>query len=138
MAESKAKEEKSSKVIATGKRKTSVARVYLSQGSGNIIVNSRTLEAYFPRQLHRHWILASLEAVNGLKKFDIKTKVEGGGLTGQAGAVSLGVARALVSFDESYRHVLRERGLLTRDPRMVERKKYGRKKARRAFQYSKR
>ncbi len=127
-----------SKVLATGKRKTSVARVYLTPGKGSITINSRTIEKYFPRELYRQWILAPLDAVNGLKKFDVKSKVQGGGTTGQAGAVALGLARALVAYDESYRHLLREKGLLTRDPRMVERKKYGLKKARRAFQFSKR
>lgn len=126
------------KVLASGKRKTSVARVQLMKGEGKIIVNKRPFADYFPRELYKNWILAPLKAINGLNKFNIKVKVEGGGPSGQAGAVALGVARALVAYDESYRPILREKGLLTRDPRMVERKKYGLKKARRAFQYSKR
>ena len=131
-------ETKKTKVLATGKRKTSVARVHLKDGSGKIVINGKDLSDYFPRVLYRQQIIAPLEAVGELKKFDIKAKVEGGGLTGQAGAVSLGVARALVLYDEEYRASLRDKKLLTRDPRMVERKKYGLRKARRAPQYSKR
>jgi len=131
-------ETKKTKVLATGKRKTSVARVHLKDGSGKIVINGKDLSDYFPRVLYRQQIIAPLEAVGELKKFDIKAKVEGGGLTGQAGAVSLGVARALVLYDEEYRALLRDKKLLTRDPRMVERKKYGLRKARRAPQYSKR
>jgi len=130
--------DKKSKVLATGKRKTSVARVQLMPGRGNILINSKPVEQYFPRLLYRQWIMAPLKATNGVDKFDVKAKVAGGGLTGQAGAVALGVARALVIYDESYRGVLREKDLLTRDPRMVERKKYGLRKARRAPQFSKR
>ncbi|MDP8215761.1 MAG: 30S ribosomal protein S9 [Candidatus Kaelpia imicola] len=126
------------KVLATGKRKTSVARVHLKEGSGKIIVNGKGLSEYFPRLLYRQQVTAPLEAVGALKRFDVKAKAEGGGLTGQAGAVGLGVARALVLYDESHRVLLREKNLLTRDPRMVERKKYGLRKARRAPQYSKR
>ncbi len=131
-------ETQKTKVLATGKRKTSVARVHLKDGSGKIVINGKDLSDYFPRLLYRQQITAPLEAVGELKKFDIKAKVEGGGLTGQAGAVSLGVARALVLYDEEYRALLRDKKLLTRDPRMVERKKYGLRKARRAPQYSKR
>ncbi|MDP8233354.1 MAG: 30S ribosomal protein S9 [Candidatus Saelkia tenebricola] len=130
--------EKQSKVLATGKRKTSVARVQLIPGSGKMIINGKSLEQYFPRQLYKQQIMAPLVAVSGTDKFDVKAKVEGGGPTGQAGAVALGVARALVIYDEGYRVALREKDLLTRDPRMVERKKYGLRKARRAPQFSKR
>ncbi len=126
------------RVLATGKRKTSVARVHLKEGSGNIVVNGKDLNDYFPRLLYRQQVVAPLEAIGALKKFDAKAKVEGGGLTGQAGAVGLGLARALVLYDEEHRAALREKSLLTRDPRMVERKKYGLRKARRAPQYSKR
>ncbi|MDD5613850.1 MAG: 30S ribosomal protein S9 [Candidatus Omnitrophica bacterium] len=133
-----AKEVQKQKVLATGKRKTSVARVQLTPGSGSITVNGRSFDQYFSRALYRQWVTAPLETVGMLKKFDVKVKVQGGGPTGQAGAIGLGVARALVVYDESYRHALRERDLLTRDPRMVERKKYGLRKARRAPQYSKR
>lgn len=136
MEEEKNKEKQP--ILATGRRKTAVARVILKPGQGKITVNSKPFEDYFPRQLYHSWILRPLKEVNALNKFDIKVKVVGGGPTGQAGAVAHGIARALVSYDESWRSVLREQGLLTRDPRMVERKKYGRKKARRAFQYSKR
>ncbi|MDP8253735.1 MAG: 30S ribosomal protein S9 [Candidatus Kaelpia aquatica] len=131
-------EVKKTKVLATGKRKTSVARVHLKDGSGKIVINGKDLDEYFPRMLYRQQITAPLEATGSLKKFDVKAKVEGGGLTGQAGAVGLGVARALVLYDESNRGPLRDKSLLTRDPRMVERKKYGLRKARRAPQYSKR
>lgn len=130
--------EKKEKVLATGKRKTAVARVQLMPGEGKIIINNKPFHEYFPRELYRQWILAPLKVINALDKFNVKAKVEGGGPTGQAGAVSLGIARALVAYDESYRPILRDKGLLTRDPRMVERKKYGLRKARRAFQYSKR
>jgi small subunit ribosomal protein S9 len=132
------KEVQKKRVLATGKRKTSVARVYLKDGSGKIIINGKDINDYFPRLLYRQQVLAPLEAVGALKKFDVKAKAEGGGLTGQAGAVGLGVARALVIYDEDHRALLREKSLLTRDPRMVERKKYGLRKARRAPQYSKR
>ena len=138
MSEVSTQSEKKHSVLVTGKRKTSVARVQLMPGEGKIVINSRPIEDYFSRQLYRQWIVAPLKAVNGMNKFNIKVKVQGGGTSGQAGAVALGVARALVALDESYRPVLRDKDLLTRDSRTVERKKYGLKKARRAFQYSKR
>ncbi len=130
--------EKKAKILATGKRKTSVARVQLMEGSGKIRINKRSYENYFPRLLYQQQITAPLRTVKGVNKFDVTVKVHGGGSTGQAGAVSLGVARALVAYDESYKPLLREKGLLTRDSRMVERKKYGLRKARRAPQFSKR
>ncbi|GBD07581.1 30S ribosomal protein S9 [bacterium HR21] len=125
-------------ILATGRRKTAVARVVLTPGSGHITVNGRALEDYFPIEAHRKDILLPLELTNTLGRFDIRANVSGGGISGQAGAIRLGIARALVEFDEEFRKILRPAGLLTRDPRMVERKKYGQKKARKRFQFSKR
>jgi small subunit ribosomal protein S9 len=123
---------------ATGRRKTSVAQVRLYPGTGKITVNERAFEDYFPVEYHRIQIIKPLEVTNTLGKFDIVIKTNGGGISGQAGAAQLGIARALVAFEESYKQTLKEFGLLTRDPRMVERKKYGQKKARKRFQFSKR
>ncbi|WP_448517098.1 30S ribosomal protein S9 [Pseudothermotoga sp.] len=124
-----------------GRRKTSVARVYLKPGSGRLIINNReysNAEEYFKDAVRARHAMEPLVVTNMVGKFDVLINVEGGGLSGQAGAVRLGLARALVEFDENLRPTLREKGMLTRDPRMVERKKYGLKKARRAPQYSKR
>lgn len=124
-----------------GRRKTSVARVYLKPGSGKLIINNReysNAEEYFKDAVRARHAMEPLAVTNMVGKFDVFINVEGGGLSGQAGAIRLGLARALVEFDESLRPTLREKGMLTRDPRMVERKKYGLKKARRAPQYSKR
>lgn len=125
-------------ILATGRRKTAVARVVLTPGSGHITVNGRALEDYFPIEAHRKDILLPLELTNTRGRFDIRATVSGGGISGQAGAIRLGIARALVEFDEEFRKILRPAGLLTRDPRMVERKKYGQRKARKRFQFSKR
>ncbi len=125
-------------ILATGRRKTAVARVVLTPGTGAITVNGRTLEDYFPIEAHRKDILLPLELTNTVGQFDIRATVTGGGISGQAGALRLGIARALVQLDEEFRKILRPAGLLTRDPRMVERKKYGQKKARKRFQFSKR
>ncbi len=124
--------------LATGRRKTSVAQVRLVPGTGKIIVNGRPFEEYFPVEFHRQEIIKPLQVTNTLGKFDILVKAIGGGISGQAGATKLGIARALVEFEESFKPTLKEFGLLTRDPRMVERKKYGQKKARKRFQFSKR
>ncbi len=121
-----------------GRRKTSVARVYLRPGKGKWEVNGRPLAEYFPRALHAQQCRRPLEVGKAETQYDILVNVNGGGLTGQAGAIQLGVARALVEADESLRGPLKAEGLLTRDPRMVERKKYGRPKARKRFQFSKR
>jgi small subunit ribosomal protein S9 len=123
---------------ATGRRKESVARVWLTEGQKVLLVNERPLEQYFPRESHRVWIQEPLKVASSQERFGIRALVAGGGQTGQADAIRLGVARALVKFDESLRPVLRKAGLLTRDPRAKERKKYGRKGARRSFQYTKR
>jgi small subunit ribosomal protein S9 len=123
---------------AIGRRKTSVARVYLRPGSGTWEVNGRTLEQHLPRSVLRQSAVRPLELTEMLDKFDVKVNVLGGGLRGQADAIRLGVARALLKMDETLRPRLRGEGLLTRDPREVERKKPGRPGARKRFQFSKR
>lgn len=122
----------------TGRRKTSVARVRIRPGSGKFIVNKRELDDYFHRDQDRKAAVAALKLVQAEKSFDVFVNVRGGGITGQAGATLLGVARALKVYDENYLGALRDNGLLTRDPRMVERKKPGQSGARRRFQFSKR
>jgi small subunit ribosomal protein S9 len=124
--------------ITVGRRKNAVARVKLSDGSGKVTINNRELENYFPLAILRSEVLKPFEVTETLGRYDAAIRVLGGGTTGQAGAVSLGIARSLVALDEDLRTVLRNAGLLTRDPRMVERKKYGQKKARKRFQFSKR
>jgi small subunit ribosomal protein S9 len=123
---------------AVGRRKTAVARVMLTPGSGTVTVNGRTLETYFPLETLRVEIQKPLEVTQNAGKYNVKVIVDGGGTTGQAGAISLSLARALVEINEENRGLLRAAGLMTRDPRMVERKKYGQKKARKRFQFSKR
>ncbi|MDX2073424.1 MAG: 30S ribosomal protein S9 [Alphaproteobacteria bacterium] len=122
----------------TGRRKSSVARVWLKQGSGKITVNGRDLEVYFARPVLRMIINQPFATIDRIGNYDIECTVEGGGLSGQAGAVRLGISRALDLHDETYHSALRKGGFLTRDSRVVERKKYGHKKARRSFQFSKR
>lgn len=125
--------------MGTGRRKTAVARVILKNGKGELKVNGHDIETYFKgRKSYINKILMPLKVTETLGKFDIRVKVEGGGLTGQSDSVSLGIARALLQVDENFRKPLRAYGLLTRDQRMVERKKYGLRKARRSRQYSKR
>lgn len=124
--------------IGVGRRKTSVARVYLRPGKGNYTINGRTLADYFPRMLHAQQVQKPLQTGKAENQYDVTVNVRGGGISGQAGAIQLGVARALVNADESLRGTLKSEGLLTRDPRMVERKKYGQPKARKRFQFSKR
>ena len=121
-----------------GRRKEAVCRVYLRPGSGKWDVNGRTLGDYFPRPAHVFAIQQPFQATDTLGSYDVKANVNGGGLTGQAGALRLAVARALVKIDEGHRRKLRDLGLLTRDARAVERKKPGRPKARKRFQFSKR
>lgn len=125
-------------INTVGRRKTSVARVYVKSGSGKITVNDREFETYFPLETHRNAITKTFAVTDTVGKYDVNVNVEGGGMSGQAGAVILGVARALVEISEENRPVLRKNGMMTRDPRMVERKKYGQKKARKKFQFSKR
>ncbi|MFM2134541.1 MAG: 30S ribosomal protein S9 [Candidatus Kapaibacterium sp.] len=122
----------------TGRRKTAVARIRMQPGTGAIVINKRSLEEYFPVLTTRQEALRPIAETKSEGKFDIVVNVHGGGKSGQAGAMSLGIARALLQFDETLRPVLRQDDLLTRDPRMVERKKYGQKKARKRFQFSKR
>lgn len=121
-----------------GRRKTAVARIYVSAGSGKITVNQRELKEYFPSEILQIIVNQPLNTVNSLSAYDIKVNVAGGGLKGQAEAVRLAISRALCEVTEENRPSLKKEGFLTRDPRMVERKKYGRRKARRRFQFSKR
>jgi small subunit ribosomal protein S9 len=122
----------------TGRRKTATARVYLKPGSGIITVTERSLDEFFGRETGRMIVRPPLEAVQLTGKFDINVRVDGGGITGQAGAIRHGITRALMEYDESLRKTLRDAGFVTRDAREVERKKVGRRKARRGPQYSKR
>ena len=122
----------------TGRRKTSTARVYLSPGSGRILVNNRPLDEYFGRETARMIVRQPLELCEALDRFDIRVNVAGGGNSGQAGAIRHGITRALMDYDETLRKPLRKAGFVTRDAREVERKKVGLHKARRATQYSKR
>jgi small subunit ribosomal protein S9 len=122
----------------TGRRKSSTARVYLRPGSGRITVNDRSLDEFFGRKTGRMIVRQPLEAAQVTTKFDIAVTVDGGGITGQAGAIRHGITRALIKYDESLRKTLRDAGFVTRDAREVERKKVGRRKARRGPQYSKR
>ena len=121
-----------------GRRKTAVARVYIQPGTGNIIVNNKEYKVYFPTLPLQYLVNHALEVSKVGGTFDIKVNVEGGGVTGQAEAIRLGLARALCKINTENRPALKEAGLLTRDPRMVERKKPGQKKARKRFQFSKR
>ncbi len=122
----------------TGRRKTATARVYLKPGTGQITVNDRSLDEFFGRETGRMIVRQPLEAVKLNARFDIAVTVNGGGTTGQAGAILHGITRALIKYDESLRKALRDAGFVTRDAREVERKKVGRRKARRGTQYSKR
>ena len=122
----------------TGRRKSSVARVRIKPGSGKLVINKKELGDYFKREQDRKSVLAPLKTVNAEKVFDVFVNVRGGGTTGQAGASLLGIARALRNYDDNYVQALRDGGHLTRDPRMVERKKPGQRGARRRFQFSKR
>jgi len=124
--------------MGTGRRKTSVARVRVKDGNGQITINERPVDEYFPFVRDRNTVDAPLKATEMLGKVDIWVRVQGGGPTGQCGAVALGIARALQARDSGLHRALSEGGFLTRDGRMVERKKYGRRKARRSFQFSKR
>lgn len=121
-----------------GRRKTAVARVYLAKGKGNITVNNRAFENYFTTPTLRYKVQQPLMLTDNEKDFDIRVNVYGGGTTGQAEAVRLAISRALCEINEEHRGTLKPEGLLTRDPRMVERKKFGQKKARKKFQFSKR
>ena len=124
--------------MGTGRRKSSVARVYLRPGKGKITINDRTFEDYIPSAAIRLDVLQPLELTENVENFDVLVNVYGGGITGQAGAIRLGITRALMEANADYRPTLKSAGLVTRDPRAKERKKYGLKKARRAPQFSKR
>ena len=125
-------------INAVGRRKTSVARIYVKSGSGDILVNNRTMDDYFPSDIMRIIVKQPLTLLEKEGDFDIKVNVTGGGFKGQAEAIRLAISRALCEIDDENRPPLKKEGFLTRDPRMVERKKYGRRKARRRFQFSKR
>lgn len=130
--------------LGTGRRKNSTARVFLKYGKGDIVINGRNLEDYFGRETARMVVFQPLEAVDAMNKFDFHITVQGGGISGQAGAIRHGITRALLAYDkeegndENWRQVLRKAGYVTRDPRAVERKKVGRHKARKGTQFSKR
>jgi len=125
-------------IQATGKRKTAVARVWMKPGSGTITINKRAFEEYLTREADRTLVIEPMEVTGTVGKFDIKVNVRGGGISGQAGAIRHGIARALVEVNPEFKDLLRRGGFLTRDPRMKERKKYGQRGARARFQYSKR
>ena len=125
-------------VNSLGRRKTAVARVYLQEGTGKITINKRDYKEFFPTAILHYVVEQPLQLTNNLGKYDIKANLDGGGVTGQAEALRLGIARALVKIDPEYRPILKQHGLMKRDPRMVERKKPGQPKARKQFQFSKR
>ncbi len=125
-------------INAIGRRKASVARVYLSNGTGKITVNGRVLEEYFPQQHIRNSVTGPLQTVDQAQTYDIQVNVQGGGFKGQAEAVRMAIARALVRINADFKPALKEEKMLTRDARVVERKKYGKPKARKSFQFSKR
>jgi len=125
-------------INALGRRKTAVARIYIKEGKGNITVNDRDYKIYFPNKILQYQVNEPFEVTNNLGKYDIMVNLDGGGITGQAEALSLAISRALCKINEEYRPALKARGLMRRDPRMVERKKFGQKKARKRFQFSKR
>ena len=123
---------------STGRRKKSIAKVWVKKGTGNIFVNGKTMVNYFKRPVHQLIVTRPLEITNVINNYDVKCSVKGGGLSGQAGAIILGISRALISHEESLKKELKKDKLTTRDSRVVERKKYGHRKARRSFQFSKR
>ena len=123
---------------STGRRKTSIAKIWLKKGSGKIYVNGKNYEDYFKRANHKMQLLRPFEIINQPTDYDVKCNVKGGGLTGQVGAMVLGISKALLQFDSSLKPTLKKEKLTTRDSRSVERKKYGHRKARRSFQFSKR
>ena len=122
----------------TGRRKNSVARVFLVPGEGNVVINNKPINEYFGRQTLEMVVRQPIELTGAASRFDVQAKVLGGGISGQAGAIKIGIARALIQADPNLRPLLKKAGFLTRDPRMKERKKYGLRKARRAPQFSKR
>lgn len=125
-------------INSTGRRKTSIARVYMTPGKGQIVVNEREFKEYFKSEIHQILVKQPFTILQQDGNYDVAISVEGGGIKGQAEAIRMGIARALVGMNEEFKSSLRKEGLLTRDSRMVERKKFGRRKARRRFQFSKR
>ena len=123
---------------ATGRRKRSIAKVWLKKGTGKINVNGKNYDTYFKRETHKMQLLKPFELINQNTSYDVKCNVRGGGITGQVGAMVLGISRALIMFDSNFKSTLKKEKLTTRDSRSVERKKYGHRKARRSFQFSKR
>ena len=123
---------------ATGRRKKSIARVWVKKGSGKIYVNGKQMQEYFKRPVHQILVVRPLNEINASADYDVKCRVTGGGLSGQAGAIILGISKALIAHDENLKKNLKKDKLTTRDSRVVERKKYGHRKARRSFQFSKR
>ena len=123
---------------ATGRRKTSIAKVWLKKGTGKIHVNGKNYDSYFKRDSHKMQLLKPFELINQSTSYDVKCNVRGGGATGQVGAMVLGISRALLQYDSNFKSALKKEKLTTRDSRSVERKKYGHRKARRSFQFSKR
>ena len=123
---------------ATGRRKTSIAKVWLKKGTGKIHVNGKNYDSYFKRDTHKMQLLKPFELINQTSSYDVKCNVKGGGATGQVGAMVLGISRALLQYDSNFKSALKKEKLTTRDSRSVERKKYGHRKARRSFQFSKR
>ena len=137
MAEAQKIDFKDSK-YATGRRKTSIATVWLKKGSGQIVINGKKYEDYFTREIHKMKLLRPFEIINQTADYDVRGNVTGGGVTGQVGALVHGISKALLLFDENLKPTLKKEKLTTRDSRAVERKKYGHRKARRSFQFSKR
>ena len=125
-------------INALGRRKTAVARIFVKEGNGVILVNGRDFKEYFPTPILQFKVLEPLEVTVNMGKYDFKVNLDGGGIRGQAEALALAISRALCEINEEYRPALKAKGLLMRDPRMVERKKFGQKKARKRFQFSKR
>lgn len=123
---------------ALGRRKTAIARIYMMPGNGTITINGKPLDQYFPTALRQYVVQQAFELTGTTGQYDLKVNVKGGGMTGQAEAIRLAISRALVKEDAEAKPALRAKGFVTRDPRMVERKKYGQKKARKSFQFSKR
>jgi small subunit ribosomal protein S9 len=123
---------------AVGRRKRAVARVYIRPGTGNVVINHRTVADYFPLEWKQRVLVSPFEVTGTSGQFDVVVNARGGGVSGQVDAIRLGIARALVDYNEEFRKPLRDAGFLTRDPRKVERKKYGQPKARKRFQFSKR
>jgi len=130
--------EETARYYATGKRKNAIARVWLTPGEGNITMNDKPLNSYVGRLALERIVLQPFEVVESVGRYDVRALVKGGGISGQAGAVRHGISKALVAANPDFRTMLRRLGYLTRDPRVKERKKYGRKRARRGFQFSKR